>query len=331
MLSRTADHLYWMARYTERAENLARLLDITRQMSLVPQPPESERRQWLAILVLNSLEGAYFARHDHVTAEDVLHFMVRDASNPSSLYASLHAARESARAVRSHLTAETWETVNTTWLEIKERSFADLQEAGIGEFFDWVKTRSAQTRGVTFGTMLQDEALHFIRLGGLLERADNTARLLDVKFNALTEEESAFAQARLAGSGSGNGGQGEGGATDYYHWGALLRSLSAFEVYRKVYRDVITPERVAELLILRADMPRSLRSCMEGVKKMLGLLANDHSADTLRQAGLLDAQLTYGRIEDILGAGLHAYLSDFMDRIYALGNLIARDFLAAAD
>lgn len=338
MLSRTADHLYWMARYTERAENLARLLDVTRQMSLVPQSAEAERRQWMAILVLNSLEGGYFARHDSVSAEDVLHFMVRDASNPASLYASLHAARENARAVRSHLTAETWETVNTTWLEIKDKSFTDLQSGGVGEFFDWVKTRSAQTRGVTFGTMLQDEALHFIRLGGLLERADNTARLLDVKFNVLNEEESAAAQAQLSASGGGNGGNGNGagsvgtgGATDYYHWGALLRSLSAFEVYRKVYRDVITPARVAELLILRADMPRSLRSCLEGVKKMLGLLANDHSAETLRRAGMLNAQLTYDRIEDILGAGLHDYLSDFMDRIYTLGNLISQDFLVAAD
>ncbi|EKE17679.1 MAG: hypothetical protein ACD_10C00324G0002 [uncultured bacterium] len=168
--------------------------------------------------------------------------------------------------------------------------------------------RSSLTRGTTLGTLLQDEAYHFIRLGTLLERADNTARILDVKYHVLRP-------------------QGDDGATDFYQWGALLRSVSAFEVYRKVYRDVITPERVTELLILRDDMPRSLHFCMNGVIKALDMVANRQSGETLRQVGLLHAQLHYGRVEDILAYGLHEWLSDFMDRIYMLGSGISKDFL----
>ena len=179
----------------------------------------------------------------------------------------------------------------------------------IGEFFEWVKMRSSLSRGTTLGTLLQDEAYHFIRLGTLLERADNTARILDVKYHVLRPQDESE------------------GATDFYQWAALLRSVSAFEVYRKVYRDVITPERVAELLILKDDMPRSLHFCLNGVIKNLELVANRHSGETLRQAGLLHAQLHYGRIEDILEHGLHEWLTDFMDRIYALGDGISRDFL----
>jgi len=308
MLSRTADHLYWMARLTERAENLARLLDVTHQMSLVPQSVAAENQNWGAILALNSLEEAFAKAYDEVNAENVLRFMVADAANPSSIYSCLRGARENAHAVRGTLTAETWESCNATWIELREQKFEQILSAGIGEFFDWVKLRSAVTRGVTFGTMLQDEALHFIRLGGLLERGDNTARILDVKYHVL-------------------GTTGEEGTTDFYQWGALLRSLSAFEVYRKVYRDVITPARVAELLMLRADMPRSLHACADGIVRALEHISNDHSAETDRRAGMLHAQLHYARIDDVLAHGLHEYLTDFMESIYALGEGISRDFL----
>jgi uncharacterized alpha-E superfamily protein len=183
MLSRTADHLYWMARYTERAENLTRLLDVTWQMSLVPQSIEDQNRNWNAILVLNSLEAAFATRYPAVNADNVLRFMLFDDANPSSIYGCLRAARENAHAVRGTLSAETWEATNATWIELRAMRFDQIMAGGVGEFFEWVKLRAAQTRGVTFGTMLQDEALHFLRLGGLLERADNIARILDVKFN----------------------------------------------------------------------------------------------------------------------------------------------------
>jgi uncharacterized alpha-E superfamily protein len=308
MLSRTADHLFWMSRYIERAENLARLLDVTWQMSLVPQSLEAANQNWNAIIALNSLEKEFAARYATVNAENVLRFMVSDTDNQVSIHSCLRLARENAHAVRGTVTSEMWETMNATWLEAREKSFEQIFNAGVGEFFDWVKMRSSLSRGVTIGTLLQDEAFHFIRLGTLLERADNTARILDVKYHVLRPH-------------------GDEGATDFYQWGALLRSVSAFEVYRKVYRDVITPERVAELLILRMDMPRSLHFCMNGVIKNLDLIANRQSGETTRQAGLLHAQLHYARIEDILEHGLHEWLIDFMDRIYTLGDGISKDFL----
>ena len=308
MLSRTADHLYWMSRYTERADNLARLLDVTYQMSLVPKTLAVENQNWGAILALNSLEQSFFERYDEVSAENVLRFMVLDPSNLSSIYSCLRAARENAHAVRGTLTSETWESCNMTWIEVREQQFEPIMAAGIGQFFEWVKLRAAVIRGVTFGTMLQDEALSFIRLGGYIERADNTARILDVKYHVLN-------------------GDGEEGASDFYQWGALLRSVSAFEVYRKVYRDVITPARVAELLMLRPDMPRSLHACMRGVTRMLDDIRNAQSSETERLAGLLHSQIHYARIDDILAENLHQYLVDFMDRIYELGNGIRRDFL----
>jgi len=310
MLSRTADHLYWMARYSERAENLARLLDVSYQMSLVPQSIVAQNENWRAILALNSLESAFAAVHDEVNVDNVLRFMVADPGNPSSIYSCLRAARENAHAVRGTLTAEMWESFNATWIELRQQTFEQILSRGISEFFDWVKLRVAVSRGVTFGTMLKDDALHFIRLGGLLERGDNTARILDMQYHILRN--------------------GDEGASDFYRWGALLRSLSAFQVYRKVYRDAITPGRVAELLILRMDMPRSLHACADGVVRMLQLIANSASAETERQAGVLHARLHFGRIDDVLAGGLHEYLTDFMDRIYELGDGISRDFLVPA-
>jgi uncharacterized alpha-E superfamily protein len=165
--------------------------------------------------------------------------------------------------------------------------------------------------------MLQDEAFHFYRMGTFLERADNTARLLDVKFHAVKSD--------FFGAASPLDHE-----YDFYHWSAILRSVSAFEVYRKVYRDIIKPERVAELLILRPDMPRSLMACMNELVTDLTHVANDHSDQTLRQAGRMCADLQYGCIDEILSNGLHAYLTQFLERINQLGNRISRDFLIAS-
>jgi uncharacterized alpha-E superfamily protein len=178
-----------------------------------------------------------------------------------------------------------------------------------------VKFRSHLSRGVTVGTMLQDDSLHFLRIGTFLERGDNTARLLDVKFHA------------LAGEYFGNGNPKEGHEVDFYHWSAILRSVSGFEIYRKVYRNVIRPELVAELLILRPDMPRSLAACVNELLENLKLVANQQSAETLRRAGRLQADLQYGRIDEILATGLHAYLTQFLARVGDLGAGISRDFL----
>ncbi|MDO9358781.1 MAG: alpha-E domain-containing protein, partial [Polaromonas sp.] len=248
---------------------------------------------------------------------DVMDFMVRDEKNSSSIISCLKNARENARAVRGTLTTEVWETQNQTYLEIFRMLRNGEFERDPGQFFEWVKFRSHLSRGVTVGTMLQDEALHFMRLGTFLERADNTARLVDVKFHAV--------QSDFYGAASEKDQE-----YDFYHWSAILRSVSAFEIYRRVYRNVIKPERVAELLILRGDMPRSLAASLQEVVSNLKLVTDDMNCETVRRAGKLFADLQYGRIDEILATGLHAYLTQFLDRVNELGAFISRDFLVPA-
>ena len=317
MLSRTADHLFWMSRYTERAENTARMLNVHHETSLLPQSAAVSQYGWLGVLSLSELLPAYTERQGEVSPRGVMRFMVLDEENPSSILACLKAARENARAVRGTLTTEVWETLNQTWLEMSRLARSGDFEEDPAEFFEWVKFRSHLSRGVTLGTMLQDEAFHFLRLGTFLERADNTARLLDVKFHAVESEFFGAASEKDL-------------EYDFYHWAAILRSVSAFEIYRKVYRDVIVPERVAELLMLREDMPRALHHCMSEVLTNLRLVGADPQGDTMRHAGRLRADLRYGHIDEILATGLHAFLTQFLDRVNQLGGHVSRDFLVPA-
>ena len=316
MLSRTADHLFWMSRYMERAENTARMLDVNYQTALLPQSAAVSELGWRGLLSISELSGDFALRYGDVTAATVMTYMVRDERNPSSIWSCLRAARENARAVRGALTTEVWETTNQTWLEFNRLLRDGLLDRDPSALFEWVKFRSHLSRGVQVGTMLQDEALHFVRIGTFLERADNTARLLDVKFHAVESDFYGAADDRDQ-------------EYDFYHWAAILRSVSGFEVYRKVYRNVIQSDKVAELLILRPDMPRSLAACTQEVVVNLKLVANDHSSETLRRAGRLHADLEYGRIDEILATGLHAYLTQFLDRVNELGAGISRDFLVA--
>lgn len=311
MLSATADHLFWMARYTERAENTARMLDVRIQNALMPQTALATEQGWRAVLGISELEHAFDDKYAALTQKNVIDFMVRDPDNPSSIATCLTAARENARAVRGTLTTEVWQTENTTWLELQHHLKCNLPENHPSQFFEWVKHRSHLSRGVTFGTMLQDEAFNFIRLGTFLERADNTARILDVKFLAAQN----------------NNAIEPGAQAEFYYWAALLRSVSAYEVYRKVYRDAITPARVAELLMLQANMPRSLLACMAGVVANLKDIRNELSLDTERFAGKLHAALQFARIEDILEQGLHGYLTKFLACINELGDRLSGDFL----
>ncbi|RCS59620.1 alpha-E domain-containing protein [Parvibium lacunae] len=310
MLSRTADHLFWGARYMERAENSARILDVTYQTTLLPQSTESAEHNLAALLKLSELETAFAARYSQLTIDNILEFMIWDKTNPASIYSCMRAARENAHAVRGSVTTEVWETQNSMWLELQD--YANNRKAYLDPtmILEWVKYRSHLSRGVVIGTMLKDDAWCFTRLGTFLERADNTARILDVKY--LAEE----------------GKRKNDAHHEFYHWNALLRSVSAFEIYRKVYRDVITPERVAELLILRPDMPRSLVACLQEIITILGLIHNQQSQETERRAGFLHAELKYARISDILDTGLHAYLTRFLDKINDLGSRISHDFLA---
>lgn len=313
MLSRTADHLFWMARYTERAENTARMLDVNLQTEMLPRSAGAAEQGWRAMLGISELLPAFEQKYARIGRREVLEFMVRDPANPSSIVSCLTQARENARAVRGVLTTEVWETHNTTWLQLHELLDDGVLERDPSEFFEWVKHRSHLSRGVSIGTMLKDEAFHFMRLGTFLERADNTARILDVKFHGAGRDACARPE--------------EEAQHDFYYWAAILRSVSDFEIYRKVYRDVITPQRVAELLMLRADMPRSLLACMEEVVNNLHQVRNDLSAETERFACKLHAELKFANIDEILAAGLHDYLTGFLENIYALGNRVSRDFL----
>jgi uncharacterized alpha-E superfamily protein len=334
MLSRTADHLFWMARYMERAENTARMLDVNYQASLMPQTTDEAEKGWKGLLGISELSGDFAKRYGEVTPDAVMRYMVSDAENGSSIRNCLQAARENARAVRGTLTTEVWETQNQTWLEFQRMVATESFLRDPSALFEWVKFRSHLSRGVTVGTMLQDEAFHFLRIGSFLERADNTARLLDVKFHAVESEYHGFtngngqSQSQSQSQDSGIGANAPRDIeVDFYHWSGILRSVSGFEVYRKAYRNVIRPEKVAELLILRPDMPRSLAACMQEVVTNLKMVANEQSGDTLRKAGRLQADLQYGRIDEILATGLHAYLTQFLERVGTLGVGISRDFL----
>jgi len=314
MLSSTAENLFWMARSMERAENTARMLDVTYRMSLFKHGAGEPFQEWAAILTISGLYEKYVERHGLVTAEQVIHYMSLAEDNPSSIYNSLYNARENARAVRGTISVEMWETINHTWLEMRgirpERVSGDL----VSGFFDWVKDRSHMSRGVTHGTMLRDDGFRFLHLGTFLERGDNTARLLDVKYHILLPS--------LADV---------GGAADYYQWSSVLRSLSALSCYRKIYRDQITPRRVAELLILRRDVPRSLAACADEVNNLAQELNGPRSRELIRRTGQLDAELRYGAIDEVMAAGLHEYLTAYLERIYGIADEVSRTFFWAVD
>ena len=314
MLSRTADHLFWMARYIERAENTARVLDVTRSTSLLPDDsPDAEAHLWHAPLNISGCAAEFIARGRPIGEHSVTHFMATEPHNPASIYTSLMRARENARAVRGAITGEMWESINATWIDLA-RMAAFVGAGAPGELLDWVKERSHLFRGVTLGTILKDNALNFIRLGTFLERADNTARILDVKYHILLPSP-----------------QDVGGAADYYQWGALLRSVSALEAYRKIYRDTVSPQRVAELLVLRADMPRSLHACMNEVDATLETIGGSTGREARRSAGEIHASLHFGLIEHIFSHGLHEYLTGFLGRMGRLGLEIRKAYLARRD
>jgi uncharacterized alpha-E superfamily protein len=313
MLSRVASSLYWMSRYVERAENTARVLDVTWRMSLLVKAPRLQDQEWTAPLNITGTLFPFAGRHNIVCAREVLHFMALDPENPSSIYACARQARENARSVRGSITSEMWEVLNSTWLEMQQMDEEKMESRGVSAFFDWVKERSHLFRGVTFGTLHRDDAYEFARLGTHMERADSTARILDVKYHVLLPSVKDV-----------------GGAVDYYQWSAVLRSVSAFEAYRKVYRDVITPLKLAELLILRDDIPRSLRFCLRQVHETLGHVQNAQSGETIRRAGQILSALQYGRISEIFAGGLHEYLTEFLQSMQDLSVHIQRSFFAAS-
>ena len=311
MLSRTADHLYWMARYIERAENMARVLDVTYRMSLVPNASHTEADLWMPpVRIVDDVE-AFERDYGLYNAANVMQYMALDLRNPSSIISALNSARENARSVRVAMSSEMWENVNSLWLELQQRVRNGLTEPDFTEFCDWVKSRSHLFRGVTVGTMLRDDGYKFVRLGTFIERADNTARLLDAKYQQLSN---------LKGEIDHTG--------DYYEWSSLLRSVSAMEAYQKVFRDTIEASIVAELLVLRDDMPRSLHACLDEVTSILEQVRGDRGWECVRQAGEMHARLHFARMSDIVQE-LHQFLQDFIIHNNNLGVEIQRTFLNA--
>lgn len=318
MLCRTASDLFWLARNVERAENTARLLDLTQRMALLPErldPGRSDAASWHRALQALGLEEQYAEAHGVVEADQVLHYAILGAANPSSILNCLRSAREAGRAQRGAITTEMYQDLNGSWLEISALAWEQVRSDGVSPFLEWVKGRSASFRGITLGTMGRDEGYNFMRLGTFVERADNTVRLLDIKYAASDESEVHEVRNFL----------------QYYQWSALLQAISAFDSYRKIYRDTVTPVRVAELLIFREDMPRSLATCCGALHNILKTLADNPRIDAVRLAGSLAAEIRYGCIDDVLATGMQKFLAQFMSRIENLTDEIVRQFMTSTD
>jgi uncharacterized alpha-E superfamily protein len=313
MLSRTADGLYWLARYVERAENLARILQVSHRMASMARMLGKEgHNEWLSTLIAAGCELDFFAKYAEAEGSQVVDYLVRDPDNPSSILACFETARHNARVVRTAITVDMWDSLNYTWREARERA-STLGDGELDAFLDWVRTRSQLFEGAYASTMLRNDVFYFTRLGTSLERADNTARILDVKYHVLLPQD-----------------EGVGGALDYYQWQSILRSVSALRGYHWIYHKRLQPWLIAEFLILRKEMPRSLMSCYEQVTRNLDLIADAYGGrrkECHRLAGDLHARLRYGRIEDIFQHGLHEYLTEFIDRSVLLGNEISAGYL----
>lgn len=311
MLARVADRIFWMSRQMERAENMARILGVTSNLVLLDSG-DLQEQNLLAPLSITETEAAYKERHDKLTLPALIEFMALDENNPSSIYSCLKWARENAHAVRWQITSEMWETLNATWIEMRAIPRGRVTGAGATQFFDWVKERSHLFRGVTYGTIVRGEAFNFSRLGTFLERADNTARILDVKYHILLPSV-----------------EDVGGALDYYQWTALLRSVSAYETYRQLYRDQIFPIKVAQLLILERRMPRSLAGCFELIIEAMDRIRGQGGQSAKRLAYELHARLSYADIEEVFQSGLHEYLTEVLADIGELGSRVQRAYLGA--
>ena len=311
MLGRTASSLFWMARYMERAENLARLAQVGHRVSITPDGMGGYREDWKATLASAGCLPAFEARGTKLTAAAAQDFLLFDREHASSIRNCLEAARNNGRAVRTALTREMWEALNSTWIEF---AALDPAEAGPGrmvELLDWVRQRSGQFRGAMLGSLLRDEGFHFCQLGTFIERADNTARILDVKYNVLLPVNEALA-----------------GERNQHQWDTILRSVSAVGAYRYFYRDRLRPRQVAEFLMLRPEMPRSLRFCCDFTAPSLASLAEmtGGGGQSLALGSALAAELRGADLDAILRVGLHEFLLEFLRRNAAISVAVAADY-----
>jgi uncharacterized alpha-E superfamily protein len=312
MLSRAADNLFWMSRYVERAESIARILHASSRMASIPNVAAEPLTEWQSALAAAACSDAYLAEHKEVSAEQVFQFLAFSAANPASIRNCLRIARTNARAVRTALTLETWEAINGAWLDFNHRWGGDVPLSELNRFIAWVKEASLRVDGSAYRSMLRHEAYWFSRLGVYIERADTTARILDVKYHVLLPEHEPV-----------------GGGLDYFHWAAILRAVSALTAYHWVYRDSIKPWLVADLLILREQMPRSLSSCYANISTHLDELAGDHGrqGESQRSARRLLARLRNADMKEIFQGGLHEFLAEFIAENNRMGKVIAEQYL----
>ncbi len=312
MLGRTAASLYWMSRYVERAENMARLLEVGYRFSLMPSAVEGHRDDWLSTLTSAASETSYFDSYKELGPAFVIQHLLFDESNPSSVRSCIKTARNNGRAVRTALTRDLWESLNGTWNELAQVDPQSITADRLPGFLDWIKQRAMLFRGALLGTLLRGDTYYFSQAGTFIERADNTARIVDVKYYILLPQPTDV-----------------GSDLDMQQWATILRSVSAHRSYRWHYRDSrYRPWLVAEFLILREEMPRSLVFCYQWITAALsGLEAlygkryrcHDQAQDTY-------VRLKGGNMEDIFQHGLHEFLAAFMAGNNALSAEIARTY-----
>jgi uncharacterized alpha-E superfamily protein len=312
MLSRTADNLYWLARYVERAEYIARILDTTLRLTALPLAYVGSTNEWESAVATAGCAGAFSEHYKEANEETVTEFLAFSSANPSSIRNCFEAARLNARAVRTALTSEMWDAINSAWLELKRWGNGPRSRDEFARYLRWVLGSSLRFDGSAYRTMLRNDAYWFSRIGVYMERADNTARILDVKYHLLLP-----ALEKI------------GGPLDYYQWTSILRSVSALTAYHWVYRENVKPWLVADLLMLRDEMPRSLASCYENLVQNLDRIANAYGRQgpAQRQARTVRARLENSKIDQIFQTGLHEFIDDFVEDNNRLGTAVSQQYL----
>ncbi|PZW50404.1 putative alpha-E superfamily protein [Humitalea rosea] len=311
MLSRTADSLYWLGRYSERAGNVARGLQSSLRMASLGGALASPAVEWRALVIAAGGEEGFTAKHKAFTGEAAIHWLTLDTSNPSSIANCIESGRRNARAVRTALTSDMWEAINETWLEFRRLDAGTIQGDRLPGFLDWVKSRTLLFNGAAADTMLRGEAWRFTHLGTMLERADNTARLLDVRHAVFApgaaEDAASHAQCQ-----------------------AVLRAVASLRAYQHVYRARLRAPLVAELLIMRPELPRSLIACYGRVDRVLRVIEADtggRRGSANDTAARMHARLRDNGIETILEQGLHAFITETIAANIRLGIEIADTYL----
>jgi uncharacterized alpha-E superfamily protein len=311
MLSRTAGSLFWVGRYIERADFTARLIEATQRLAALPTSYGGASNAWESALAATWMTKAHKDRGLGLDEKPVCEFLGLDPTNPSSMWSCIESARSNARSVRTALSSPAWEAINGAWLEMVRQDRQIHTRDSLETMLDIVKNAAAAFIGAAQRTMLRGDAFWFLNLGSAIERADNSARLLDVKYHLLLPR-----------------GESVGGSLDYFQWTTILRTVSAMTAYRWVYRDSIKPWLVADLLILNREIPRSLASCYDDILRHLDLLGSAHGkrgpAHRLASAG--HARLAQGNIDAIFAEGLHEYLTRFIVENNKLGEAIAEQY-----